>query len=104
MSDVKLTESQNDSCEVLIKECGQAVKNMSNKKNPGSDGFNVEFYHFSGMTLLFVKRSINLSVQGNFQIFNIKVLSPVFQKIVKIKYISKFGKKYFVIYFYHSGH
>ena len=44
--DVKLTESQKDSCEgeLQIKECGQVVKYMSNTKSPGSDGFTLEFY------------------------------------------------------------
>jgi hypothetical protein len=30
----------------FVEECGESIKSMKNGKNPGSDGFTVDFYKF----------------------------------------------------------
>ena len=44
----KLTEEDKMSCEgeLTLEECGKALRNMANKKSPGSDGYTTEFYNF----------------------------------------------------------
>ena len=44
----KLNEEEKKRCDtqISLKECSESLKNMSNNKTPGSDGFNTEFYKF----------------------------------------------------------
>lgn len=45
---LKLSDEKRDMCEgnFSFDECSLALKNMTNGKSPGSDGFTVEFYKF----------------------------------------------------------
>ena len=64
---VKLTDTQKESCEGILKlqECSEALRNMKNKKSPGSDGFTAEFYKFFWKDIgLFVCRSLNEGYQN----------------------------------------
>ena len=47
----KLTDDDREQMEAEIteQECLSTLKNMSNGKFPGIDGFNVEFYKFFGL-------------------------------------------------------
>lgn len=71
--DVKLTEEMKQFCEgnLTFKECGEALKNMSNGKSPGSDGFTTEFYKFFWVDLgPFLFRSLKYGYEkGEFSEF-----------------------------------
>ena len=61
----KLTEEQKLTCEGLItvSECARALKQLKNKKTPGSDGLAVEFYKFFWTDIKeFVVQSLNYSM------------------------------------------
>ena len=58
----KLSEDERGSLEgkITLEEAGLALKNMSNNKSPGSDGFTAEFFKFFWSQLgVFVVRSLN---------------------------------------------
>ena len=64
---IKLTNTQNESCIGCLKlqECSEALRNMKNKKSPGSDGFTAEFYKCFWKDIgWFVCRSLNEGYQN----------------------------------------
>lgn len=63
----KLNDEQKKSCEGLLTEyeCGKALKEMQNRKSPGSDGITTEFYKiFWNDIKRFLVNSLNFSFQN----------------------------------------
>lgn len=62
----KLSAEEAESCEgeLTLNECLTALKNMSNEKSPGSDGYTVEFFKFFWKDLgHYLLRALNYSLE-----------------------------------------
>ena len=64
----KLDEEQIDTCdsEITLEELGKALKEMANKKSPGTDGFTTEFYKFFWIDIKeIILKSIKYAFENN---------------------------------------